>query len=579
MFKKPFLLFSSVLLISAIMFVAFLPAFAVEGSEEQPTLMDTNDRIWLDFVDRELLREEDMNSYSWLIFVDLIDCFPRVLIPDGDDVKKVIAYPDEFAGAFIDESNRLHIVLTKPVDTETEYDYRAITGYDETVVFDVAEYPLAVLYAVQRALSDSMADFSIEFTRLNEFVNRLEVGLEDRTMEGAVVEFLKTKFDGVDAGCLIFMDATGIVPTASNTANNALAGSNNLYAGSKAAGSFGFNAYDPSTGQYGVVTAAHVATVGTQIYNSMNTLVGTATKYQYIGPVDAAFIPFPSSIQPSYYYYTSSSVAYDYFSGICKAAMYVSGLSMVTLGASSSQTDGWIQSVSADYEYDVPSPMGPIKLKFTDHLFLSFHILQGVLPGDSGGIIFHNLRGSGVPQVRLIAGIIAAGDNPIPILPANCYGVKVENIISVLNITPYTCAPPVAQYVSGIYSWSTYGYGSVNNPNGLTGRLPDGNYVQLWGGNGGDGGHIVGQLNTVTSGNIWVYAYSQTSYFTHLYTFVSNDGYSWTQTKVQTVIGNGFGPQWIDCGSSSNAFRYVALSGYNDNGNSANIFIDSVAIT
>ena len=134
-------------------------------------------------------------------------------------------------------------------------------------------------------------------------------------------------------------------------------------------------------------------------------------------------------------------------------------------------------------------------------------------------------------------------------------------------------------HVSSIAGYTTYGHGSVNNPNGLIGSAPDGSYVQLYGGDYGDGGHIVGQLNTAASGNIWVYAYSGNGYYTHFYTFVSyNNNYDWTQTKVQTVVGNGGGGQWINCGSYNGNFRYVGLAGYDDNGMSASIYIDAVQI-
>jgi len=47
---------------------------------------------------------------------------------DGFAEMEVVRYPDEFAGAFIDKSNKLHIILTKNVDLGTEYDYRKLTG-------------------------------------------------------------------------------------------------------------------------------------------------------------------------------------------------------------------------------------------------------------------------------------------------------------------------------------------------------------------------------------------------------------------------------------------------------------------
>jgi len=138
---------------------------------------------------------------------------------------------------------------------------------------------------------------------------------------------------------------------------------------------------------------------------------------------------------------------------------------------------------------------------------------------------------------------------------------------------------PVTYWVSSITQYGTWGSGAVNNPNGLTGSSPDGSYVQLWGGNYGDGGQIVGWMNQVAHGDIWLYCYSGTGYYTHIYTYVSyNNNNDWTQTSVQTVYGDGSGAHWIKFGSYSGAFRYIAIAAIDDNGMSANIFVDAVNV-
>jgi hypothetical protein len=111
----------------------------------------------------------------------------------------------------------------------------------------------------------------------------------------------------------------------------------------------------------------------------------------------------------------------------------------------------------------------------------------------------------------------------------------------------------------------------------LIGSSNDGSYVQLWGGNPGDGGQIVGWMSQTANGHIYLYGHSGPGYYTHLYTFVSyNNNYDWTQTSVQTVSGTN--DRWIDCGSYSGNFRYIAIAAIDDNGMSANIFIDSVKV-
>lgn len=194
MFKKLFLPFLGVFLVFTLVFTAFMPVLAYEGQE------------FLEYLDI------DENSRCAMLFLNVIDRFPRVLVYDGFTEREVVRYPDEFAGAFIDKSNKLHIVLIKDVDLDTEYDYRNLTGYDETVIFDIADYSLFFLYEVQRTLNPVMNDFDIRYTGIDETTNRLNVGLFDRTRERDVVEFLKTKFDGFDARCITFMDSPVIGP-------------------------------------------------------------------------------------------------------------------------------------------------------------------------------------------------------------------------------------------------------------------------------------------------------------------------------------------------------------------------------
>jgi len=141
-----------------------------------------------------------------------------------------------------------------------------------------------------------------------------------------------------------------------------------------------------------------------------------------------------------------------------------------------------------------------------------------------------------------------------------------------------TPSEPITYYVSNVYDWTVHGYGAVNNRQGLLGSVPDGSYVQLYGGNRNDGGQIIGYMNAVAHGDIWVYGYSGTGYYTHFYVYVSNDYVNWQLVKVQTVYGDGKGADWISCGSYSGNFRYIGLAAIDDNGMSANIYIDAVNV-
>jgi rhodanese-related sulfurtransferase len=129
-------------------------------------------------------------------------------------------------------------------------------------------------------------------------------------------------------------------------------------------------------------------------------------------------------------------------------------------------------------------------------------------------------------------------------------------------------------YVSSIADYGTWGAGGCNNPNNAVGS-PDGNYAQLYGGNYNDGAFIVGWVGDI-SGEVYIYGYSYSGYYTHLHVYTSyNNNYDWTEIGVFTVSSDS--PQWIDCGYGSN-FRYIAIAGIDDNGMSARMEIDSVRV-
>jgi hypothetical protein len=101
--KKLCLTSIGVLLVFAIVFTAFTPSFAsFEGIEINNSLKETN-----------------RNSYYSFVGGSLIASFPKVLIQDDFGEREVVAYPPEYAGAYIDESNTLHILLTKKANTTT----------------------------------------------------------------------------------------------------------------------------------------------------------------------------------------------------------------------------------------------------------------------------------------------------------------------------------------------------------------------------------------------------------------------------------------------------------------------------
>jgi hypothetical protein len=150
---------------------------------------------------------------------------------------------------------------------------------------------------------------------------------------------------------------------------------------------------------------------------------------------------------------------------------------------------------------------------------------------------------------------------------------------SVIYVDSVLVIPSLSHYwVSSIADYSWYGSSAhVYNPNYLVGSSNDELYAQIYAGNYGDQAMIVGAMNTDAHGHIELYGYSVPGYNSHLYVYVSYDYSNWYQVNSQTVYPGS--AHWIDCGSYSSSFRYIAVVVYNDQGLSGNIYVDSVKAT
>lgn len=130
-------------------------------------------------------------------------------------------------------------------------------------------------------------------------------------------------------------------------------------------------------------------------------------------------------------------------------------------------------------------------------------------------------------------------------------------------------------YVSSIAYTGGYGSYAVNNPSNLIGPNSDGASVHLHASNYGDTAQIIGELNAVASGDIYIYGCSGSGgYYSDLYVYVSYDYNSWDLVSVQTITATS--PYSIYIGEASN-FRYIAITGY-DSGNSVCLYLDAVSV-
>lgn len=411
--NKTFLTSIGVLLVLAMVLTVFTPSVA----SSQAIGIQPFEGIEI----TSSLKETDRNSYYGLLSAALKNSFPKVSINDETGERKVVAYPQEFAGSYIDESDTLHILLIKNADVTTKANYQEKMGNDEDIIYETADFSLSRLHEIQDTLDKVMQEFGIQRTAICQRINKVEINLPDSTKEKEITQFLKNTFNDFDEKSITFGGPAEIVTTEYNTAYNALAGS---YTRSNdtplEAATLGFNARD-SNGQWGVVTAAHYATAGRVIRNTY-VVIGSASVRQFSGTIDAAFIPFPAGISESYKLSGFSSPD-DALTHYYIADQYIEeGLSMTKRGYVTGTTTGQIEETSVTIYVDGVG-------YFSDQVEIS-NEQQG---GDSGCPVFHTIPRAGDVDFRILLGIATFGNT------GNNHGYvsKVYNINSILGVTPY----------------------------------------------------------------------------------------------------------------------------------------------
>lgn len=153
-------------------------------------------------------KETNPNYYASLVAGKLLGTFYATL-PNGTGV---LNYPVEYAGAYIDPSNNLHIVLSKYATNTTIDTYLSIIG-DPDVIFETQEFPLSRLYEAQNAIGPAMGTFRIDVAGANEITNRLELNLEDSTKQSDIIAYLDSKVAGFDERCVTFLGPNPITLT------------------------------------------------------------------------------------------------------------------------------------------------------------------------------------------------------------------------------------------------------------------------------------------------------------------------------------------------------------------------------
>ena len=129
-------------------------------------------------------------------------------------------------------------------------------------------------------------------------------------------------------------------------------------------------------------------------------------------------------------------------------------------------------------------------------------------------------------------------------------------------------------YIKEVDSTSTSGIGAVSGANYITGVTADSNYAYLytdyyW----GISGHavLVGDIGWIGTGDVYLYGKTDSGISSKVQVWVSYNGVTYYQVGTEKTITNT-SADWIDFGTYSNEFRYIAISCLSDTSGEASRF-------
>lgn len=275
----------------------------------------------------------------------------------------VLEFPDNYGGSYIDNDNDLHILYTDELNTLN------IASVQEYAEFDCVNYSYNYLNDIVDILSDNLIELGITTTYMDEVLNKVVV-CADENYKLMICEYLAENFMSFDDESLIFEEPT-------NPVNTALGGSGL----SSSAGSFtlGYNAYDYSTGKYGFVTCGHAVSVGDTVYQG--SALGTVTKKQFSGTIDAAFIEYSNQSQA-----TANTMWNLSLTGSYSATGITTGMVVDKYGLTTGARSGRVTAGSVSIVCD--------GITFRDQVQMSIRQERG----DSGALAVHMFIGPLLPD-------------------------------------------------------------------------------------------------------------------------------------------------------------------------------------
>jgi len=350
-----------------------------------------------------------------------------------------------YSGMFIDRKGDLNILYNGEKMREILCEIPSylserisVSPEDDSLVFFVeAKYPLSFLYQIKAKLVEMASSLSINGIGVDQENNCVTIFVPDSSFEFAVVDFLVKTIPNFSMDQVSFQ----YEGKANTTSYHAYGGTPMMYRTwffgyiYHNYGTIGYNAYNPQTGQYGIVTNAHVAFAYSQWFNEDHQKIGSYSLLQAGGNVDAAFIPFSPSVtwEPTYNvkYQIGSTTYYTYLSEVApEEGVIVTGAPTFKIGITTGYTTGTI--IDPDFYAEVEG-YDPDLCGNEDGILVFDNIIKysnASESGDSGGPVWVSFGGRGA--THYLIGINFAG----PTDGSYGLGIKESLIENALGVVP-----------------------------------------------------------------------------------------------------------------------------------------------
>ena len=339
-------------------------------------------------LDQRMIRENEANiQYSLLM-----NSYKHETLLRSSSNEKEIIYPDYYAGAYIDDTGELIVVVTT-MSADIE-EIRTATR-NQSITISYAQNSYNDLVCLKECIEDKYDEYySMYSNKVNEadqdllgaVINFTGVGISERSNK-LIVGLSSTEPNDIEMFEKYFVSSEMIVYEQSS---HAVEESTSLYCGSaiytvNGNGSIGYRCKIKKGNEYlrGFITAGHVTGNGEAIgvYTapglSPATKIGTVEAYKYSGNVDMAFVAIDSGYEIESA--TSNRVlSENYFTSIAEGkTIYMWGKS------SNKEVQGEIESNS--YSFTTSSGV-----KLTDCIKSNYPSEDG----DSGGVVYAYINGS-----------------------------------------------------------------------------------------------------------------------------------------------------------------------------------------